>query len=336
VVDPLPTINSFVADPVEVVSGGSVTLSWSTANADSLSIDQGVGNVTGMTSTPVTVNADTTYSLVAVNAEGSTTSLVSIALILPELSITNLVVGGGSVEVKWNRPSDHYIVVSGDDLLTFPAAGTVEVSETASSNSAAVFPYAASQGFFHVMLNIATNGSITSPVLRDEVKEQSAVNAPTNRVYDVDLAGINGMTLPGQEVTLTELGEFANLDKLSLVGSDLTILGDLSPLTGLTWMNLSSNLLTDVSALNVMTHLESLNLDQNLIADLSGIESLVHLRWLDLENNQVSDLSLVLTNAANGGLGEDDELWLRGNPLSATATNQIQSLETNFNVRVCY
>ncbi len=335
-VQPPPTISSFTADPPEVVPGGSTTLSWSTTDADSLSIDQGIGDVTGMSSIPVVVTDHTTYSLIAINAAGSATSTVSVALILPDLAITNLVVGTGTVEMEWNQPSDHYIVMSGDDLFSFPAAGTVEVSETNTANSAAVFPYAADQGFFRVMFGVATVDSITSPALHEELKVQSPINAPTNEVYDVDFAGVSGMTLPGQEITMAELGEFDHLDKLSLAGSSLTTLGDLSVLDGITWLNLSSNQLTSVSALSSVTSLEALDLQDNLITDLTGIESLVRLRWLDLENNQITDLSAVVANAAAGGLGEDDELWVRGNPLSATVTNQIQTLETTYNVKVIY
>jgi len=335
-VQPPPTISSFTAAPPEVVSGDSTTLSWSTTDADSLSIDQGIGDVTGMTSIPAVITDNTTYSLIAINAAGSATSTVSVALILPDLAITNLVVGTGTVEMEWNQPSDHYIVISGDNLLSFPAAGTVEISETNIVNSAAAFPYTAEQGFFQVMTGIATVDYITSPALHAELKVQSPVNAPTNEVYDVDLDSVDGITLPGQEITIIELGKLDHLDKLSLAGSDLATLGDLSGLNGITWLNLSSNQLTSVSTLGVLTSLESLDLQDNLITDLTGIESLLHLRWLDLENNQITDLAKVVDNAAAGGLGDGDELWVRGNPLSATATNQIQTLETTYNVKVIY
>ena len=55
-----PVINSFTAAPIEVVPDGSTTLSWSTTNADSLSIDQGVGDVTGMAFVSVVVAGNTT------------------------------------------------------------------------------------------------------------------------------------------------------------------------------------------------------------------------------------------------------------------------------------
>ncbi|VGO18170.1 leucine-rich repeat domain-containing protein [Pontiella sulfatireligans] len=86
----------------------------------------------------------------------------------------------------------------------------------------------------------------------------------------------------------------------------------------------------------MLSNLQALNLDNNQVSNLSGIESLTHLRWLDLENNQITDLSAVVANAAAGGLGEGDQLWVRGNPLSAAATNQIQTLENTYNVKVFY
>ena len=330
-----PQITSFTSSDDLVDIDTSITLDWTTTDATYASIDQGIGEVATSGSTDFVITAPTTFTLIATNEFGAATNSVFVDLDV-ELAITNLVVGGGTVELEWNLPSDHYIVISGDDLLSFPAAGTVEVSETNIANRAAVFPYTAEQGFFRIMPGIATVDHITSPALFAELKVQSPVNAPTNEVYDVDFDGVNGMTLPGQEITMAELGEFDHLDKLSLAGSSLTTLGDLSVLDGITWLNLSSNQLSAVSALGMLTSLESLDLQDNLIDDLTGIESLIHLRWLDLENNQITDLSKVVGNANAGGLGDGDELWVRGNPLSATATNQIQTLKETYNVKVIY
>ena len=82
--------------------------------------------------------------------------------------------------------------------------------------------------------------------------------------------------------------------------------------------------------------MEALNLESNQVENLTGLEGLSHLRWLDLEHNGVTDLAALITNAVNGGLGDGDELWLRGNPLTGSATNQIQTLENSFNVKVHY
>jgi hypothetical protein len=72
--NPVPTITSFTATPSSLpVGGGDVTLSWATTGATTLSIDQGVGTVTG-TSKVVNVTASKNFTLTATNATGSVTS----------------------------------------------------------------------------------------------------------------------------------------------------------------------------------------------------------------------------------------------------------------------
>lgn len=68
-----PVITSFTASPNTVNLGAPTTLNWSVTGATSLSIDQGVGTVTG-TSQSITPSATTIYTLTATNAYGSTTA----------------------------------------------------------------------------------------------------------------------------------------------------------------------------------------------------------------------------------------------------------------------
>ncbi len=77
-----PVINSFSANPTIVTQGSSTLLSWSVTGATSLSINQGVGTVTG-TSRSVTPTATTTYILSATNAGGTSTSSVTVAVRIP-------------------------------------------------------------------------------------------------------------------------------------------------------------------------------------------------------------------------------------------------------------
>jgi hypothetical protein len=72
--DGKPTIDSFTASPSFLAAGGGdSTLSWSVAGATTLSIDRGVGTVTG-SSARVSVTASTLFTLTATNASGSTTA----------------------------------------------------------------------------------------------------------------------------------------------------------------------------------------------------------------------------------------------------------------------
>jgi PKD repeat protein len=74
-----PTINSFTAADTAIAEGSPVTLTWSVSGANSLSIDQGMGTVTGQS---VNVTPDklgsNTYTLTATNATGSATAQVTV------------------------------------------------------------------------------------------------------------------------------------------------------------------------------------------------------------------------------------------------------------------
>ena len=77
---PAPTITSFSATPVALpASGGAVTLAWASTDAATLSIDSGVGAVTG-TSKVVNVAANTTFTLTATNPTGAVTRTTGVTV----------------------------------------------------------------------------------------------------------------------------------------------------------------------------------------------------------------------------------------------------------------
>ena len=76
-----PTISSFSASPVGGISPGErATLSWSVTSGSSLSIDNGVGDVTGQLSASVSPTTTTTYVLTASNSAGSATAAVTVSV----------------------------------------------------------------------------------------------------------------------------------------------------------------------------------------------------------------------------------------------------------------
>lgn len=81
---PPPAITAFTASQSYVTIGETISLSWETSGADSLSIDQGIGDVTSLTSagsgsTEVVVNSSTTFTLSASNTNGTSTRSIEIA-----------------------------------------------------------------------------------------------------------------------------------------------------------------------------------------------------------------------------------------------------------------
>ena len=76
----LPVISSFTASPFSVTSGQSSTLSWAVLGATALTIDQGVGDVSGTTSSLVSPSATTTYTLTATNIHGAVTQSLTVTV----------------------------------------------------------------------------------------------------------------------------------------------------------------------------------------------------------------------------------------------------------------
>jgi hypothetical protein len=73
--------DSFSGSPSSLPrGGGTVTLSWNTTNADSVSIDNGVGTVAADGSTSVSVSDDITYTLTATRGTESVTCSTSISV----------------------------------------------------------------------------------------------------------------------------------------------------------------------------------------------------------------------------------------------------------------
>ena len=88
---PGPSVESFVAAPGTITAGESATLSWAVLNATSLSIDHGVGTVTG-SSVSVSPAVTTTYTLLATNASGTTARSVTVTV--ASAPVSRYTVGG--------------------------------------------------------------------------------------------------------------------------------------------------------------------------------------------------------------------------------------------------
>ncbi|MCE5419164.1 MAG: immunoglobulin domain-containing protein [Acidithiobacillus sp.] len=104
----VPQILSFTATPSTIQAGQSATLAWTVSGADSLSIDNGVGDVTGKTSITVSPSATTTYTLTATNTAGSVTASATVSYPsgLTENFHDMVVEGSGSSAVVYSLVSE--------------------------------------------------------------------------------------------------------------------------------------------------------------------------------------------------------------------------------------
>ncbi len=75
-----PSIVAFTASPSSIAPGGSSVLTWNVTDASSVSIDQGVGDVTGKSSIGVQPKASVSYTLSATNESGSSQASTSLTV----------------------------------------------------------------------------------------------------------------------------------------------------------------------------------------------------------------------------------------------------------------
>ncbi len=141
-----PTCDSFSATPNSFNNGvgGGVTLTWTTTNADSVTIDHGVGTVPVDGSTGTSVTDDTTFTLTAVKGDTSVSCPVTVTVTDPETptlscdsfsaSPSSLPRGGGNTVLTWTTTGATNVSINN-------GVGTVAVDGNVSANVTAETTY---------------------------------------------------------------------------------------------------------------------------------------------------------------------------------------------------
>jgi PKD repeat protein len=75
-----PVVVTFSASPTEIKTGESATLLWNVTGATSVTIDQGIGDVTVADTKTVSPTKATTYTLTATNSAGTTNQSVTLTV----------------------------------------------------------------------------------------------------------------------------------------------------------------------------------------------------------------------------------------------------------------
>jgi uncharacterized protein YkwD/chitodextrinase len=132
----LPSIVSFAAAPSAVVAGQPSTLTWRVNGASAIAIDNGVGNVTGVSSIAVLPAQTTAYTLTATNSAGASTSRATVTVGSlqdthpPTVPVLTSAVANGStaVDLTWLTSVDNVAVAGYQILKNGNAIGSVSVS----------------------------------------------------------------------------------------------------------------------------------------------------------------------------------------------------------------
>lgn len=126
-----PVINTFTAIPDSIVRGGSSQLSWSVSGANTVSIDNGIGQVDAVGSKTLYPSVNTAYTLTALNEGGSVTATASVAVQEPAavgnpvIDFTANHLGGTSWQLNWNVVNATQIVIEPDIGPVGPTGSTV-------------------------------------------------------------------------------------------------------------------------------------------------------------------------------------------------------------------
>ena len=102
-----PLAVTLTANPENITPGGSAQLAWTSQGATSLSIDQGVGAVTGATgNVSVSPKANTTYTITAADAHGNTTTAAATVSVVANTGLQGI--KHIIVMLQENRSFDNY------------------------------------------------------------------------------------------------------------------------------------------------------------------------------------------------------------------------------------
>ena len=148
--------------------------------------------------------------------------------------------------------------------------------------------------------------------------------ADGNLIADLTpLAGLHALTwLRIEQNSFSDLTPLAGLTGLEVLTIGGNSIADTSPLTGLTsleTLHMNSCGLTDLGFVADLSQLLVLHVAVNQLTDLGPVSGLGQLTYLQASYNLIEDLAPLL---ANTGLGQDDTVLIRENPLSAAALNE--------------
>ena len=82
---PAPRVTAFTAEPSRIERGQSITLRWTTTDAQTVTIDQGIGNVAANGTRQLSPTQTTTYAIIARNGDRSDTRTVTVEVVAPQV-----------------------------------------------------------------------------------------------------------------------------------------------------------------------------------------------------------------------------------------------------------
>jgi len=202
--------------PMNILAGEAATITYATANADTVSIS-GVGNVAGSGNQTVSPAETTTYTLTANNARGPVTCQVTVQVatvpaprIISFTANPTTITAGQSSTLTWNVENADTVDISG--IGTVPAQG----SQAVSPNTTVTFVITARNRAGTAQANAPI--TVNPPVVQPPPPDQ----APTLAAC---MASPATSAAPGNPVTISYTATNAQAVTFSPVVSSATVAG---------------------------------------------------------------------------------------------------------------
>jgi hypothetical protein len=151
---PPPAVSFFNASPSVITRGQSATLLWNVSSATAITIDNGIGDVSRLSSITVTPQSTTTYRLTASNAAGNVTSAATVTVNVPNAdtqapttpaTLWASPASSTEVSLQWSASNDnvrvtgYQLIRNGAVLTAVPGSTTSYVDRTAAGGTAYVY-----------------------------------------------------------------------------------------------------------------------------------------------------------------------------------------------------
>lgn len=132
---------SMTANPTSILSGASSALTWSSTNATSCSLNQGIGGVATTGTRSVSPSGTTTYTVSCTGAGGTATASATVTVLpLTTATLTRTpasIVSGSSATLTWSSTNANICVGNGFDTLG-ATSGTVSTGALSSTTNYSV------------------------------------------------------------------------------------------------------------------------------------------------------------------------------------------------------
>jgi hypothetical protein len=224
-----PVISSFTASPASVTAGGSSTLAWTVSNATSLSINQSVGTVTGLSSKVVTPSATTTYTLTASNGTGSATAQATVTVTAPPVTVTLSSLACSPTTLVTPATASCTATLSGAAPSGGAAVALSDSSTSLTTPSSVTVPAGSTSAGFTVNASSVTAAASATVTGSYGVSKSVSLNLQPAAVPTLSSVQCNPVTIPSAgttscSVTLTATAPSGGLNvSLSDNSSSLTV-----------------------------------------------------------------------------------------------------------------